>query len=169
MSKAFTRENDDTESETAPARAEVSGDGRRYMTADGAERLRKELESLEERLHHKEDDGGLDEESRQELRRIKARMQTVAGTLARADIVANGDGPVSEVRFGLFVTVRHPDGTEDEYRLVGVDEVDLDGIAISWMSPLAQALLGRRVGDVVRFETPAGERILRIVRIRSVA
>lgn len=169
MSKAFTRENDDAESGTAPARAEVLGGGRRYMTADGAERLRKELASLEERLLQKENAGDLDEETRQELRRIKARMQAIAGTLASADIVANADGPVSEVRFGLFVTIRHPDGTEDEYRLVGVDEVDLDGTTISWVSPLAQALLGRRAGDVVRFEAPAGERVLQIVRIRSAA
>jgi transcription elongation factor GreB len=168
MSKAFTRENDDAESETAPTRAEVSVGARRYMTADGAERLRKELASLEERMLPKEDDEDLEEEARRELRRVKTRMQTIAGTLASADIVANADGPVSEVRFGSFVTVRHPDETEDEYRLVGVDEVDLDGTAISWVSPLAQALLGRRVGDVVRFEAPVGERILRIVRIRSV-
>jgi transcription elongation factor GreB len=169
MSKAFTRENDDAESETVPTRAEVPGEGRRYMTADGAERLRKELASLEERLRQPEHAGDRDEDARQELRRTKARAQTIAETLTRVDIVANADSPVNEVRFGLWVTIRHEDGAEDEYRLVGGDEVDLDGNSISWLSPLAQALMGRKVGDVVRFHAPAGEKVLRIVRIRPVA
>ena len=167
MSKAFTRENDDAESETIPARAEIEGGGRRYITADGAERLRNELAGLEERL--REHAGDEDEDARQTSRRIKARIQTIAETLARVEVVPNSDGPSNEVRFGLCVTIRHEDGVEDEYRLVGVDEVDLEGSSISWLSPLAQALMGRKVGEVVRFQAPAGEKVLRIVRIRPVA
>lgn len=94
---------------------------------------------------------------------------TIGETLTRAEIVANAEGAVDIVRFGLFVTIRHEDGSEDDYRLVGVDEVDLDERSISWLSPLAQALLGRKVGDVVRFQAPAGEQVLRIERIRTAA
>ena len=167
MSKAFTRENDDAESEPIPARAAIESGGRRYMTADGAERLRNELAVLEERL--REHAGGGEEDARQTSRQIKARMQAIAETLACVEVVPNGDGPSNEVRFGLCVTIRHEDGAEDEHRLVGVDEVDLEGSSISWLSPLAQALMGRKVGEVVRFQAPAGEKVLRIVRIRSAA
>ena len=100
-------------------------------------------------------------------RRINARRQAIADILGRADVVANAEGPANELRFGLFVTIRHEDGAEDEYRLVGVDEVDPEGGSISWLSPLAQALMGGKVGDVVRFHAPVGEKILQIVRIRS--
>lgn len=167
MSKAFTRENDDAESETIPARVEIESGGRRYITADGAERLRNELAVLEGRL--REHAGDEDEDARQTSRRMKARMQAIAETLARVEVVPNGDGPSGEVRFGLCVTIRHEDGAEDEYRLVGVDEVDPAGSSISWLSPLAQALMGRKMGEVVRFQTPAGERVLRIVRIRPLS
>jgi len=167
MSKAFTRENDDMEPEIPPARAEVPKGGRRLMTADGAERLRCEAAALEEQRLRLEETSGTDADARQELRRINARRQAIADILGRADVVANAEGPANELRFGLFVTIRHEDGAEDEYRLVGVDEVDPEGGSISWLSPLAQALMGGKVGDVVRFHAPVGEKILQIVRIRS--
>lgn len=137
------------------------------MTADGAERLRREIAALEEQRLRLEETSSADADGRHELRRINARRQAIAETLARADVVANADGSTNEVRFGLFITIRHEDGAEDEYRLVGVDEVDPEGGSISWLSPLAQALMGGKVGDVVRFHAPVGEKILQIVRIRS--
>lgn len=167
MSKAFTRENDDADSEAPPARAEIADAGRRYMTADGAERLRKELAELEERRQRLGEEGRSDEGIRRERQRLNARRQAMAEILARADVVANAEGPASEVRFGLWVTIRHEDGMEDEYRLVGLDEIDLEEKAISWLSPLAQALMGKKAGELVRFEAPAGEKVLRIVRIAA--
>jgi transcription elongation factor GreB len=167
MSKAFTRENDDAEPEMPPARAEVPSGGRRLITADGAERLQGEVAALEQKRVRLEETSPADADARQELRRINARRQAIAETLAQADVVANADGATNEVRFGLFVTIRHEDGAEDEYRLVGLNEVDPESGLISWLSPLAQALLGRKAGDVVRFHAPVGEKVLKIVRIRS--
>lgn len=68
------------------------------------------------------------------------------------------------VRFGASVTVRHSDG-EDVYRIVGIDEIDLDRGWVSWASPVAKALLNTRVGQRVRFRVPSGEEQLEVVKI----
>jgi transcription elongation factor GreB len=69
------------------------------------------------------------------------------------------------VRFGATVLVRRSDGEEDNYRIVGVDEIDLDRGWVSWLSPIAKALMNARVGEQVRFKFPSGEEQLEIVRV----
>ncbi|MEP6673442.1 MAG: GreA/GreB family elongation factor [Chthoniobacter sp.] len=165
MSKAFTRENDDAVEETAFAKAALPSGTRNYMTADGAEHLRRELAALLEQRRQQEQDAD-GEAAQDELRRTNARLQALSQRLAEADVVTMSDGPADEVRFGMFVTIRADDGTEDEYRIVGVDEVDLEASGISWLSPLAQTLIGKKVGEVARFLAPVGEKSFRIVSIR---
>lgn len=169
MSKAFTRENDDSMEETALSRAATLPRGaRNRMTADGAERWRTELAALADQKASLAESGE-GEIGRDELRRVTARMQALAQRLADVEVIGNPDGKSDEVRFGVFVTIRDTEGTEDEYRIVGVDEVDFEAGWISWQSPLAQALIGKKVGDVVQFVAPAGEKELRIVRVRPPA
>jgi len=165
MSKAFTRENDDAVEEAAFSKAELPSGTRNYMTADGAERLQRELTALSGRKRQQEEmeDG---ETVRDDLRRTTARIQALSQRLAGADVVTMSDGPVDEVRFGMFVTIRDSNGTEDEYRIVGVDEVDLEAGWISWLSPLAKALIGKKAGEIARFQAPVGEKSFRIVSIR---
>ncbi|MDR3404783.1 MAG: GreA/GreB family elongation factor [Chthoniobacter sp.] len=165
MSKAFTRENDDHAEETTFAKATLPSGTRNYMTADGAERLRSDLAALFERRRQQEGDGD-GETARDELHRTNSRIQTLSQRLAAADVVPMSVEPIDEVRFGMFVTIRDGDGVEDEYRLVGVDEADFEAGWISWLSPLAQALIGKKVGEVARFQAPAGEKNFRIVGIR---
>jgi transcription elongation factor GreB len=69
------------------------------------------------------------------------------------------------VRFGATVTVREPEGTETRYRIVGVDEIDLDRQWVSWLSPLARGLLNARIGDRVVHRTPRGPRELTVLQI----
>jgi transcription elongation factor GreB len=70
-----------------------------------------------------------------------------------------------QVVFGATVTVREPDGSEARYRIVGVDETDIDRDWVSWLSPIARALLNRKPGERVRFKFPSGEKELEIVAI----
>jgi len=166
MSKAFTKESD-SEEEAALSRVTTLPNGaRNYMTADGAERLRKQLETLvDQRTRLAE--AGEGEIRRDELRRITAQVQVIAQKLADADVVALSEANSGEVRFGMFVTLRDGDGAEDEYRIVGVDEVDFEPGWISWLSPLARAVMGKRVGEVVQFHAPVGEKMLHILAVRS--
>jgi transcription elongation factor GreB len=69
------------------------------------------------------------------------------------------------VRFGATVTVRERNGEASVYRIVGVDEMDLDRNWVSWLSPIAKALLNARPGQRVRFKSPAGEQELEITGI----
>ena len=73
--------------------------------------------------------------------------------------------PEAGVRFGASVTVRDRSGVESRYRIVGVDETDIDRGWVSWLSPIAKALLNARVGDHVRFELPSGKEELEILSI----
>jgi transcription elongation factor GreB len=69
------------------------------------------------------------------------------------------------VRFGAHVTVRESDGSETSYRIVGVDETDMDRNWVSWMSPIAKALLNRKRDERIRFKFPSGEETLEIIEI----
>jgi len=71
-----------------------------------------------------------------------------------------------QVFFSATVTVCDADGEEATYQIVGIDEADARRGRISWISPLARALLKAREGDTVRFESPGGTREIDIVEIR---
>jgi hypothetical protein len=69
-------------------------------------------------------------------------------------------------RFNLArLSIRNQRGEEMDYAIVGVDETDWERNHISWLSPIAKALLKRRVGEHVRFRTPAGEQNWEIIRV----
>jgi transcription elongation factor GreB len=70
-----------------------------------------------------------------------------------------------EVRFGAKVTVKYPSGDVEVFRVVGVNEIDLERNFISWQSPLAKALMGAKAGDVVKFRAPAGEQRLEVLKV----
>jgi transcription elongation factor GreB len=69
------------------------------------------------------------------------------------------------VRFGARVTVADGDGAEKVYRIVGIDETNPSQGEVSWISPVAKALLNARVGDTVMLRTPKGEVELEILAI----
>jgi transcription elongation factor GreB len=69
------------------------------------------------------------------------------------------------VLFGAKVTVEEPGSRRGSYRIVGIDESDPSAGRISWISPLAKALLGRREGETAVLRLPVGERRLRIIKI----
>jgi transcription elongation factor GreB len=166
MSKAFTRESDDvSEAPLAGRLATVLPEGTpNYLTVDGAEALQKELDRLmtEDRpaLHLSNlDDSGA------QLRRIDQRIREISETMASAKILPPPPRPWSEVVFGAVVTARKPKGDEVTYRIVGVAEVDLDRGWISWLSPVARALMNARVGDRVPLQLPGGITELEILAV----
>jgi transcription elongation factor GreB len=70
------------------------------------------------------------------------------------------------VRFGATVTVRDQNGGESCYRIVGVGETDINRGWVSWLSPVAKALLHARVGQWVKFRFPSGEEQLEIISVK---
>ena len=167
MSKAFTRESDDQPERPLPARpaSSLPAGAKNYFTPAGAQRLREELDRLRQverpRLAATPDDG----EARRELQILDQRIFLLQQSLQSAEVVPPPVEPTDRVRFGATVTVRSRSGEESRYRIVGVDETDLDRGWVSWVSPIAKTLLHAPVGQRVRFKFPSGEEELEIVEI----
>ena len=85
---------------------------------------------------------------------LAQRLAELDARLGSAELVDHRSHPPDDVRFGAAVRVRHESGKEAEYRIVGVDEADAAQGRLAFTSPLARALLGKRVGDVLEVRTP---------------
>ena len=167
MSKAFTRESDDLpDRPELPRPAVVLPPGaKNYLTPGGALRLRQELERLvgEERPHLAAAAAAAD--TPRQLHALDQRVHHLQHTLHTA--VVTGPPAVADgvARFGATVTVRDRSGAESTYRIVGVDETNLDRNWVNWLSPIARALLNASVGQRVRLRLPAGDEELEILRV----
>ncbi len=171
-------EGDDDE-EIAPALKLPAGT-KNYITPGGHARLKSEFEHLvkRERPHIVEvvawaaSNGDRSENGdyiygKRRLREIDRRIRFLSKRLDIAEVVDPTLQPnVDQVFFGATVTLCDADGSENTYTIVGVDEADASRGRISWVSPLARALLKAREGDTVRFQSPVGVREIDIVEVR---
>ena len=103
---------------------------------------------------------------KRKLREIDRRIRYLSKTLDRAEVVNNAGKKNERVYFGATVTIADESGDEREVTIVGVDELDVGEVRVSWRSPLARALLTARVGDTVTVRAPRGPERLEIVAIR---
>ena len=164
MSRAFVKEPDEGAPEEGLPERQIS-DHPNYVTPCGLSQLRQKLAELEERrlelLAAADDDalarGQLDYSGR-DLRYFTRRLET-------AILVDPRRQPRRMVQFGAAVTVTEPDGARRTFIIVGEDEADLKAGKISYVSPLAEALLEARVGATVLWRRPAGNRDLTIEAI----
>ena len=148
------------------------------ITAAGLRDLREELEHLEgtrrqeiaERIRTARSFGDLKENSeyhdaKNEQSFLETKILKLRDRLAHA-VVVDKDTPAGQVGFGSQVTLRDEEsGKELVYKLVGPTEADLAGGKLSVESPVAQAVVGAAVGDVVSVETPRGARSYTVVAI----
>ncbi len=164
MSKAFTRESDDAPEAplVRPATALPPG-VKNLLTPGGALQLRQELERLTVEGAALRDQ--TDDTSKRLQQAMAARALQIQKTLQTAVITAPPTAATDVVQFGATVKVRERSGDETTYRIVGVDETDLDRNLVSWLSPIAKALLNRRVGETVRLKLPLGEEQLTILSV----
>jgi transcription elongation factor GreB len=168
LSKAFTRDENEGPDipEIAPPASLLTPGARNYITPQGAQKLRDELQKLVEVTRPRLVEARDDPDAKRQLARLDQRMRQLEDSLQAAEIVGPSGGPGDVVRFGAWVTVRESSGEETTYRIVGVDETDADNNWVSWMSPIARALLNRKLGERIRFKFPSGEDSLEIKEIR---
>jgi len=168
MSKAFTREENDGPDipDLPPPISALALGAKNYITAAGAQKLRDDLRRLIEVTRPGLASSSDDPDAKRQLARLDQRIVQLEESLQSAEIVSPPDGPAEFVRFGAAVTVRESDGSESIYRIVGVDEIDLDRGWVSWMSPIAKALLNGKRGERIRFKFPSGEETLEILDIQ---
>jgi transcription elongation factor GreB len=101
------------------------------------------------------------------LREIDRRIRFLTKRLESAVIVDPAEQRnCDQVFFAATVTLCDADGNEATYQIVGIDEADAQQGRISWISPLARALLKAREGDTVRFDSPGGLRELDVIEVR---
>jgi transcription elongation factor GreA len=150
------------------------------MTRAGYNKLKAELDhmqnvemlALEERVGRSRAEGDLHENAeyegaRESLEILRARAGALRDKLARAVIVDPAKAPKDEVAFGVTVAVKDLDtGDEEEFTLVGAGEEDYDAGKILVTSPLAQGLVGKKVGDRVEIKVPVGVLRFEILSIR---
>jgi transcription elongation factor GreB len=102
------------------------------------------------------------------LRQIDARCRHLMRRMDLAEIVDSSlQQHLEKVFFGAYVTLFNlADDTETTFRIVGKDEIEPNKGYISWISPLAKAMLGKAIGDVIKAQTPKGEAEFEVIEIR---
>ena len=106
---------------------------------------------------------------KKKLRQIDSRIRYLTKTIDSAEVIDPSSIQVDHVTFGATVRILDEQEQEQSYSLVGSAEINTDKGHISWLSPLGQALLKKKVGDLVSFKTPKGEREIEIIEILYVA
>lgn len=154
------------------------GDTKNYITPAGFEKLRAEYSRL---LHGERpkvvetvawaaSNGDRSENAdyiygKKRLREIDRRLGFLSDRLDKAEVVDPKTVKSEKVLFGATVTISDEEGDESVWKIVGEDEVDVESRSISWKSPVARALLGKKAGDEVVIQKPAGAETVVIEKI----
>jgi transcription elongation factor GreB len=181
MSKAFTKEDTEAEEDLPdePVVALPAGT-KNYITPAGFRRLQDELKHLQQVERPRVVDivswaagnGDRSENGdyiygKQRLREIDRRLRFLAKRLEVAEMVDPArQQHLEQVFFGATVTYANDRDEEKTITIVGVDEIDADQGRVSWISPIARALMKAREGDIVELRTPGGVERLEVIEIR---
>lgn len=178
MSKAFTKENDDDDDAEKP---EIpTGNAPNYVTPTGHKQLQDELQHLirEERPKLVETvswaakNGDRSENGdyiygKKRLREIDRRTRYLTKRLDSAKVVDPAQQQnLTKVFFGATVTYKDPNNKKITVQIVGIDEANINENKISWISPVAKALLKAEAGDTVTLKTPEGKQSLEILAVK---
>jgi len=180
MSKAFTKEDDDSFEDGPPEAEEAVPAGfRNLITPAGLARMQEELRQLRrverpkivETVSWAAGNGDRSENGdyiygKRRLREIDRRIRHLLKRLEIAEVVdPTMQKNREQVFFGATVTYADPREEERTVRIVGVDEARLEAGEVSWISPVARALLRARVGETVELRTPAGPETIEVLEI----
>jgi transcription elongation factor GreB len=180
MSKAFTKEPDAPEDDDLePEQALDQPIVKNYITPAGHRRLKDELAhlweverpKLVETIAWAASNGDRSENAdylygKRRLREVDRRIRFLSRRLEIAEVVDNAGQDHDQAFFGATVTYADRSGRERTVSIVGIDEVDPARGRVSWVSPIAKALLKARAGDTVTVMTPAGAEPVDVVAIR---
>ena len=176
MSKAFVRESEDDDE--APALEPSPPPARNYISPAGYARLKSELKTLVETerpevvrvVSWAAKNGDRSENGdylygKKRLREIDRRVRFLIKRMEAAEVVDAAGRDTDQVFFGSTIRIKNKEG-EKTISIVGVDETDTAKGRISWVSPVAKALLRAREGDTVTLKTPGGVEQLEILEVR---
>ena len=183
MSKAFTKENDqDDEDVLDDGTSPLPTGSKNYITPDGYQCLKDEFDYLLKKdrpavtaaVSWAAKNGDRSENAdyqygKKRLREIDRRLRFLTKRLDAAEVVdpetPRDKETADQVFFGATVTYTHSNGDEKSITIVGVDEIDMKRSHISWISPLARALMKARPGDTVTLRAPGGVEELAVIDV----
>ena len=185
MSKAFTKETDQEDDEPEEGGSPLPAGSKNYITPGGHQRLKDEFQYLLKKdrpavtaaVSWAAKNGDRSENAdyqygKKRLREIDRRLRFLTKRLDIAEAVDSAmprdDELADQVFFGATVTYANRQGDEKTITIVGVDEVDLKRNHISWISPIARALMKARPGDSVTLRAPGGVEELEVIDVRYV-
>ncbi|MFK7962894.1 MAG: transcription elongation factor GreB [Burkholderiaceae bacterium] len=179
MNKAFVKEDTETDDDDLVGEPAVPKGVKNYITPAGYQRIREELLRLidVERpevvniVSWAAGNGDRSENGdyiygKKRLREIDRRIRFLTKRLEKAEVVdPAAQTQLDRVFFGATVDLLRNGETEETIRIVGIDEVDPANRCVSWISPIARALLKSQIGDEVELQTPAGVDTLEILDV----
>lgn len=149
-----------------------------YITPSGIEKLKSEYHELinverpkvVETVAWAASNGDRSENAdyqygKKRLREIDRRLHFLQKRIEAAEVIDPKTLKADKVVFGAKVTIENEDGVSNTYQIVGEDELDIKQNKISWKSPVARALLGKKLDDEVRIQKPAGDEMIIITAI----
>lgn len=164
MSRAFVKEQESETPDELPERPQSPHPN--YVTPAGLAALHAHVQALQEQrrqlLEHPDDDLL----TKETLKQVERDLRYFQGRVDRAILVDLSAQPTDEVGFGAVVRCVDDNDQEHEFAIVGEDEADVAEGKISWVSPLAKALMGAGVGDTVIWKRPVGDIGLEVLSIR---
>ncbi len=168
MSRGFTKEDDAQTPPLIPPRAALPPGTPNYVTPTGLAALRQELTDLEATRAAAEADHRNDTDRSHRLSLLNGQLALLTERLASARVVEPTGHPATEVRFGTTVTletVGNNAGPCRTFTIVGVDEADVSQGKISFVAPIARALLGAKTGAIVTLRLGPKEEVVRVVAV----
>jgi transcription elongation factor GreB len=164
MSRGFVKEDDQEEVPMVAPRAYLPPGVPNYVTRAGLDALLAEREAM---VKEKEElNISSEKERRIAVNHIHARMKLLDERIAGARLMLPANPPPAEIRFGAIVTIR-PSGSNEiqKVQIVGVDQADVANGKISFISPLAKALINKKAGEKAVLKLPREERVFEILEV----
>ena len=163
MSRAFVKEDDQEEAPFITPRAPLPEGEINYVTPAGKQALLEEKSELEEERSNAK---SIEKEAdrRRALATTNGKLKLLEARINSARIIVSEDQPQDEVRFGAKVKFKMNDKTQI-FQIVGVDEANVKDNKIAFTSPIAKALIGKKINDSVDFQLGKERRHLEVLEI----
>ncbi|HKJ48317.1 MAG TPA: GreA/GreB family elongation factor [Christiangramia sp.] len=164
MSRGFVKEEDQEEPVIVPPRAAIPDGVTNYVTQNGLNELKQELEDLEKARANVEAEN--ETEKRRDQSLIDGKINLLRERLNTARLLTPDELPKDEVRFGAHVEIENTgNGQKQKFQIVGVDEANIKNKKIAFVAPIAKAITGKKVGEETDFKLGNEIRRLKILKI----
>jgi transcription elongation factor GreB len=164
MSRGFVKEDDQEEVPIVPQRAYLPEGVTNFVTQNGMNQLLAEKQML---INEKNNLNSTNEnEKRIALNYINAKLQLLNNRIVEAKIVNLKEKPQNEIKFGALITLKkEASGKIQTFQIVGVDEADISRGKVSFISPIARALINKKIGDKVILKQAEKDIVFEIINI----